>query len=524
MLRVYACIVEQHDLRLVVLAVLICLFASYGALSLTVHASRAASRRGRCRWLGAAAIVGGSGIWATHFIAMLAFQPNLPVGYDIGLTLLSIAIAIGVTGSAISLAVARPRRVVLAGAIAGLAVAAMHFVGMAALRVPATIGWEAAYVAAALAAGVGGSAAAFALALVRPSRLRHLAGGAMLALGICGLHFIAMAAAELDPDYGITMPNRLLDPGTLAVAVAAVSLLIVGLGSVGQLVDLHLTKREAQETVRLRAHVAELESMQRQLEAAHADMQVALAAAEAGSKAKTQFLAAMSHELRTPLNAVIGFSEILAAETFGPLGHERYRGYVRDIRSSGAHLLKVINDILDTSKIEAERLHLADDRVDPAAVVAAVTQMTRPLAQQGGVVLADDIEPGLPLLRADDRRMRQVLLNLLSNAVKFTPKGGTVRVSAFRRGADLAIAVADSGIGIAPHDLKRAFERFSQIDARLSRRYEGIGLGLPLSQRLMELHGGTLDLVSEPGKGTTVTVTFPAERLIAAEGAPRRAA
>lgn len=455
---------------------------------------------------------------------MLAFQPNLPVGYDLGLTVLSIAIAVAVTWLGMVVAVTRPRRAAAGGALAGIAVATMHFVGMAALRVPATIGWDAAYVVAALAIGIVGGALAFALALVRPSRWRHLAGGAMLALGICGLHFTAMAAAALDPDYGISMPNRLLDPGTLAVAVAAVSLLIVALGSIGQVVDLHLTKREALETVRLRAHVAELESMQRQLEAAHADMQIALAAAEAGSKAKTQFLAAMSHELRTPLNAVIGFSEILAAETFGPLGHDRYRGYARDIRASGAHLLKVINDILDTSKIEAERLHLVDDRVDPAVVVAAVVQMTRPLAQQGGVVLAEDIEPGLPLLRADDRRVRQVLLNILSNGVKFTPAGGTVRVSASRRGGGLAIAVADSGIGIAPHDMKRAFERFSQVDARLSRRYEGIGLGLPLSQRLMELHGGTLELESEIGKGTTVTVTFPAERIRSAELTPRRAA
>jgi len=222
----------------------------------------------------------------------------------------------------------------------------------------------------------------------------------------------------------------------------------------------------------------------------------------------------MSHELRTPLNAIIGFSEMLASETFGPLGDHRYPDYAKSICDSGRHLLDLINDILDFSKLDAGRLELHDQTFDLHEVIDGALQMMQGEAARTGIRIHKTLGKELPYLHADQRRVRQVLLNLLSNAVKFTPAGGTVEVTAFRRGAEIGVAVADTGIGIAADDIPRALERFGQVDSSLSRKYEGTGLGLPLSKRLMELHDGRLELESIVGAGTTVTILFPAKRLI----------
>jgi signal transduction histidine kinase len=222
----------------------------------------------------------------------------------------------------------------------------------------------------------------------------------------------------------------------------------------------------------------------------------------------------MSHELRTPLNAVIGFSEILKDEIFGPVGSARYKDYAASIHKSGSHLLGLINDILDISKFDAGKLELHDDTVDAGHVVAECASLMEPQAHKAKVTLQNQIAEGAFRLKCDDRRLRQVLLNLLSNAVKFTPEGGQVTVSAATNAKGFSMTVADTGIGIAPEDIPRALERFGQIDSTLSRKYEGTGLGLPLAKHLMELHGGSLALESEVGVGTTATVTLPAARVL----------
>jgi signal transduction histidine kinase len=279
--------------------------------------------------------------------------------------------------------------------------------------------------------------------------------------------------------------------------------------------DQHLASRATAEAARLRHHIGELELTKRQLEATSADLQTALNVAATASQAKSQFLATMSHELRTPLNAIIGFSEMLAGETFGPLGDERYPDYARSIHASGRHLLQLINDILDFTRLDAGRLELHDEEIDLSDLVADTLRMIELEAARAGIALEIALDDDLPLLRADARRVRQVLLNLLSNAVKFTPRGGAVRLTAISRGSELDIVIADTGIGIAAEDIPRALERFGQVDSSLSRKYEGTGLGLPLARRLMELHGGRLDLESAVGIGTTVTANFPGERLVA---------
>ncbi len=237
--------------------------------------------------------------------------------------------------------------------------------------------------------------------------------------------------------------------------------------------------------------------------------------AEIANRTKSEFLANMSHELRTPLNAIIGFAEIIMDEVLGPAGNEKYRGYAKDINDSGQHLLKIINDILDLSKIETGQAALFVEDIDVPEVLRDSLRLIRERARSAGVdLVADTDSQVLPKLRADRRMLKQILVNLLSNAVKFTPEGGRVTVSAHcDPGSGYALSVADTGIGIAFDDIPKALARFEQVDAKLDRRYEGTGLGLPLSKALVELHGGSLELESEVGVGTTITIRFPAGRV-----------
>jgi signal transduction histidine kinase len=279
------------------------------------------------------------------------------------------------------------------------------------------------------------------------------------------------------------------------------------------LIDHHFQRRLGGEALRLRAYIIELEATKVALEKASADLSGALDAAEAGSKSKSAFLASMSHELRTPLNAVIGFSETMQMETFGPLGSPRYKDYMNDIHDSGIHLLSLINDILDIARFDAGQAELHDEVFDPAAKVADTVRMLSGQAAKAGVSLVVDLAENLPTLNGDKRRIRQVLLNLLSNALKFTPPGGTVTVRAFHSAEGFIMQVVDTGIGIAANNFSKALEPFGQIDSSLARKYEGTGLGLPLTRQMVELHGGTLELTSIVGHGTTVTVTIPTWRV-----------
>ena len=237
--------------------------------------------------------------------------------------------------------------------------------------------------------------------------------------------------------------------------------------------------------------------------------------AEQSNLTKSQFLANMSHELRTPLNAIIGFSDMMQTQQFGPVGNSRYLDYLNDISRSGHHLLGIINGILDLSKIEAGSAGVQDEEeFNVAAVLEATMRMMRPLAERQNVALemAGDGR-GLRLV-AVERMVCQILLNLLSNAVKFTPAGGHVTLSAARTSeGSLFIAVADSGVGMAPHEIKVALTPFGQVSNALSRKHTGTGLGLPLAKAMMELHGGSLRIASAPGQGTTVSLLFPPERV-----------
>jgi signal transduction histidine kinase/sensor domain CHASE-containing protein len=227
------------------------------------------------------------------------------------------------------------------------------------------------------------------------------------------------------------------------------------------------------------------------------------------NRSKSEFLANVSHELRTPLNAIIGFSEVVERELFGPLGNERYVSYVRDIRNSGEHLLSLINDILDLSKIEAGRFQLRMEEVDCNEIAHSVARLIRPRTVEHGLTMKIDLPERPVVLNADKRAVKQVLINLLSNAVKFTPENGTVTLASRPWHDGVEFVVSDTGIGIDEKDMHVALAPFGQIDSQFTRKYEGTGLGLPIVKGIVELHGGTLEITSEPTQGTSVIVRFP---------------
>ena len=234
--------------------------------------------------------------------------------------------------------------------------------------------------------------------------------------------------------------------------------------------------------------------------------------AEGANRAKSEFLANMSHELRTPLNAINGFSEMMVAEMFGPLGDARYRTYSQDILNSGQHLLALINDVLDMSKIEAGKLNLRFEPVRLDELAEDAVRLIKNRAETAGLTVAIDV-PALPEVEGDYRALKQVLLNLLSNAVKFTPRGGRIVLRAEGRrdnmGERVKVSVADTGIGIAAQDLVRLARPFEQIESQQSKTQQGTGLGLALSKSLVEMHGGMLEIESQPGLGTTVGFLLP---------------
>ncbi|MBV9331450.1 MAG: PAS domain S-box protein, partial [Alphaproteobacteria bacterium] len=256
---------------------------------------------------------------------------------------------------------------------------------------------------------------------------------------------------------------------------------------------------------------------------AQEELSIAKESAEAANRAKSQFLANMSHELRTPLNAILGFAEVIKKEIFGPCGQERYVDYANDIHRSGEHLLALINDVLDLSKLEAGKLELRETEFALSDIVSECRNLLGSRAAKGGVKVVSDVSSGLPLLRADERAVKQIVLNFLSNAVKFTPEGGEVGIRAeILEGGALRLAVRDTGIGMRAEDIRIALSPFGQIDSKLARQDKGTGLGLPICQSLVVLHGGKLEIASAPGCGTTIAAIFPAQRLVQAESKPSR--
>jgi len=323
-----------------------------------------------------------------------------------------------------------------------------------------------------------------------------------------GANYPLVVAVGLDYDDGLALTRS--HAKTMLTLAAIAALLLNGLAIyLMREIDRRVARDIELAEERNKLNVANIE-----LQAANNDLKESKERAEVANQAKSLFLANMSHELRTPLNAIIGFSQIIKDQTMGPVGKPVYADYAHDIFGAGEHLLEIITNLLDISKIEAGKTELSDEVIDPAEIVAASLAAVRVQADKKKITLAVHIPPRTPLIRGDALRLRQVLINLLANAVKFTEAGQVTVSVACDSTRGLNFAVADSGIGMSPDEVAVALEPFGQVENAIIKKYEGTGLGLPLAQRLVELHGGRLQITSVKGVGTTINVQLPAERLV----------
>ena len=485
---VYACIVQQHDLRLVVLAGLLCLFSCFTAGNLFTHVADAKDDA-RHYWHAASAFVFGAGVWATHFVAELAYKPGVPVGYDFNLTVLSIAIAIAVTwlGMAVALHFHASE---IGGAVIGLAIGAMHYVGMAALRLPADLHWNFAYVGLSIAIAIGFAAAALQV-LAMGSTLRHRFAATMLFLvAICGLHFTAMAAVVLELDPSVEVPGQVMAPDLLAISVAAVTVLIIALGLSGSFIDNELARRAVGEAERLAQRVDE-----RTAELKHAQH---LLLRQERLSALGELTATLAHELRNPMsaatNTVYTIKQMLRGSTLD------LKRPIERLERSIARCDRIIGDLLDFSNLREIRCHATtlDRWLD-----GVLDEQTLP----EGVTLLRRLGTGGQSVDFDTTLMRRVIENVLENAGQAVSGAAApskqITVASSLIAGHVEISIADTGVGIPKAILPKVFEPL------FSTRNFGTGLGLAVTKQIVDQHGGSIAIDSTEGKGTVVRLHLP---------------
>jgi signal transduction histidine kinase/CheY-like chemotaxis protein len=515
MFRVYQCLTQDHDWRLVVLAAMLCAIASYVAVNMASRVQRTSLGQ-RIWWQVMTAIVAGCGIWATHFVAVLAFRPNFPVAYDFLLTVDSITAAIFITGAgfAVALGPAKPSvsHCAAGGAIFGIGVFAMHYIGMVGMQVPGSLTYDAGYVVASQIVGLVLAVPAFVLAFGPQRPGGRLAGTLLLTGAICGLHFTAMASVGIIPDPAIPLPSHSFRTEWLAAGIVGVTLIILLAALAGAIADRRIAQISEREAIRLRTAVAELKATQKHLESTTEHLTRALDQAAASSQAKSQFLAMMSHEIRTPMNGVIGMVSLLKRTR---LDREQ-AGYVDVITVSAESLMAIINDILDFSKMEARKLDLETVAFSLPDLLRSVSILMAHRAAGKQLHLGLEGLEHLPeRLVGDPMRLRQILINLVGNAIKFTDRGEViVRARAQDRGERISvrIEVEDTGIGIPKAAQERLFTRFHQADSSTTRRYGGTGLGLAICKQLVDLMAGEIGIDSEPQQGSRFWFEIPLRR------------
>jgi NO-binding membrane sensor protein with MHYT domain len=487
---IYACIVDQHDLRLVVLAGLLCLLSCFTAANLFLHAAEARGRPRRL-WHTAAAIVFGSGVWATHFVAELAYDPGIPVGYDIGLTALSIVIAMSVTWLGLGVAL-RYQATEIGGAIIGAAVGGMHYVGMAALRLPADLHWNFSYVGLSLATGICLGAAGLRVLTLGTTLRYRLAATLLFVLAIVGLHFTGMAAVVLELNPAIHISGQVIAPELLAVAIAAVTVLIVTLGLSSAFVDDQLARRALGEADRLARRVDE-----RTVELQQAQAQLLR---QERFSALGELTATVAHELRNPMSAITNTVFVLRQKIDGS-GIDLERPISR-LERSIARCDNIINDLVDFSNLRSLQCRVVtadkwlESVLDDQKLPEEIT-LVRRLGAPGSQA------------NLDVTLMRRAIGNLVENASQAVTELGTlprerrITVASHVTAGWLEIAIEDTGIGIPSEILPKVF------DPLFSTRNFGTGLGLAVVKQVVEQHEGKITIVSTPGEGTRVALRLP---------------
>jgi diguanylate cyclase (GGDEF)-like protein len=496
-------LVGSYDYRLVSLSVIIAICASYAALDL---AGRVTAARGSTRavWLTGGATAMGIGIWSMHYIGMLAFTLPIPVLYDWPTVLVSLLAAMAASGTALYV-VSRPTmklwHTVVGSIFMGSGIAAMHYVGMDAMRLAAMCSFNMPLVVSSVALAIVISYVALWLAFraredKKGNFLRKIVSAAVMGAAIPVMHYTGMAAATFSPsDMAADMSHAIgiSSLGTLGITLGTMLVLVVAV--LTSVVD----RRYSAKTLELKLQLA-----------------------EAANRAKSEFLANMSHEIRTPMNGIIGMTE-LALET--KLTAEQ-REYLSMVKTSADSLLVVINDILDFSKVEAGKFHLDQSTFNLRDSLEETTRTLGVMAGEKGLELLCDIRSGVPkTVVGDPTRLRQIVMNLIGNAIKFTEHGEVVlQVEAKPRQNSavlLHFAVRDTGIGISPEKCAVIFEAFAQADSSPSRKYGGTGLGLTISSRFVEMMGGKIWVESSVGHGSTFHFTaelgIPQETLVEKE-------
>ncbi len=509
-----------YESSLVLVSIVVAMVASYSALGL---AGRVAQSQGRATlaWTAGGAVAMGSGIWAMHFIGMLAFRLPIPLGFDVPITAISLLLPIAASGLALwqaGRAELSRTRLLVSAVLMGIGINAMHYTGMAALRMQPGIVYDPWLFALSVLIAIGASALALWIAF----RLRRNTprvwlprAGAAMAMGaaIAGMHYTGMAAANFPADSVCMAARAGVDHSGVAALVVIATLCVLALALAASVFDARL-----QANARILAVSQAMAEERRQLllrERAARDE------AEHLSAMKDEFLATLSHELRTPLNAIAGWAGMLQRGVRDEATARRGLDAIeRNARAQG----QLIDDLLDMSRIVSGNLRIEVQAADPARIVDSALGTVHPAALARQIVLRTDIDRGIGDVLVDPARLQQVMWNLLSNAVKFTPNGGSVQVTLGRERGDVVLRVIDSGIGIAPEFLPYVFDRFRQQDASVTRRHGGLGLGLSIARQLVELHGGTIEADSLGAHaGAAFTVRLPLLRPQAA-AAPAQAA
>jgi signal transduction histidine kinase/ActR/RegA family two-component response regulator len=458
-------------------------------------------------WIVGGAIAMGSGIWAMHFVGMLAFRLPIPIAFDLTLTLASLLLPIAASGLVlwqVSRAELGWKRLGVSAVLMGIGINAMHYTGMAAMQMEPGIVYDPLLFALSVAIAIAASGLALWIAFHLRHNVPHvwlprIGAAVVMGAAIVGMHYTGMAAASFPLDSVCTTASRGVNQDGLATLVVIAISGVLGFALLASQFDARL-EANARVLQISQATAAERQDLLTRERAARDE-------AERLSALKDEFLATLSHELRTPLNAVLGWATMLQR---GVKDEETFRRGLETIERNARAQGQLIDDLLDMSRIISGTLRLDVQLIEPDKVIEAALGTVHPAAVAKRIDLRVDVARNIGTVLGDPGRLQQVMWNLLSNAVKFTPTGGTVQVLLSRDGQDVLIRVADSGIGISPEFLPYVFDRFRQQDASITRKHGGLGLGLSIARQLVELHGGTIAVASSGAHaGTTFTLRLP---------------